>query len=120
MNKNELFISDILYSSLEKYGAIKWHKSKDHSFYIKFKDVRLGSIRISNHKGREKYHYTYELYRNDKDIDRKIDDVVESIIKKSKTIKDFDPKKYIVFDKDSWSYKEVKTLDNYKNIILKK
>jgi hypothetical protein len=119
-NKKELFLSDMLMRYLEEYGAIQWHKNKNHSFYIKFKDVRLGSIRIANHKGKEKYHYTYEIYTNDKDIERKIHDTIESIITKSKSIQDFDPKKYIVFDRDIWKYVEVSTYENYKQSIWKK
>ena len=91
IKRKELYISDVLVESLKDYGAIKWHKNDNHSFYIKFRDVRLGSIRIANHKGRNKYHYTYEIYKDDKDIERKIDDTIHSIIEKSKSIKDFNP-----------------------------
>ena len=118
--KKELYISDILISALEKYGAIKWHKNKNHSFYIKFKDVRLGSIRIANHKGRERYNYTYEIYTNDVDIDEKINNIVNSIINKTKTIYNFNSDKYIIFDKKDRKYKEVKTLQEYKNYIFNK
>ena len=117
MNKNELYISDVLFESLRDWGAIKWHKNENHSFYIKFKDVRLGSIRIANHKGRDRYHYTYEIFKEDKDIERKIDDIVESIKKKAETIRDFDPIRYIVFDKKKRTYKVVKSLEEYKKAI---
>lgn len=124
MNENikrkELYISDILFESLRDFGAIKWHKNDNHSFYIKFKDVRLGSIRIANHKGRQKYHYTYEIYKDDKDLERKIDDIVKSIKTKSRSITGFNPNKFIIFDKKSRSYKEVKNLQEYKSSIWSK
>lgn len=107
-------ISDSLVRWLEPYGIIKWHKNSNHSFYLKFRDVRLGSIRIANHKGRERYRYTYELYRKDKDIERKIDDVIQSIRAKSDTLKGFDPQKFIVWDKANGGYKEVKDFAEYK------
>lgn len=118
--RKELYISDVLFESLKDYGAIKWHKNDNHSFYIKFKDVRLGSIRIANHKGRQKYHYTYEIFKDDKDLERKIDDIVNSVIAKSKSINRFDPQKFIVFDTKNRQYKEVKTLQEYKNAIWTK
>lgn len=32
-----------------------------NSFYIRFKDARIGSIRISDHEGRDRYRYKYNL-----------------------------------------------------------
>lgn len=113
-------ISESLFRWLEPYGIIKWHKNSNHSFYLKFRDVRLGSIRIANHKGREQYNYTYEIFRKDKDIDRKIKDIIDSVCRKSESIPDFDPNKFIVFDRKSWSYKQVQDFDSYRNIIQKK
>lgn len=116
----EIDISYTLLDRLESYGAIKWHKTAGHSFYIKFRDVRLGSIRIANHRGREKYHYTYEIFVNDQDIERKIEEIVEGVSMKAKWIVRFDPKKFIVFDTDSRQYVEVESFKEYKNHILKK
>lgn len=120
MKKTELDISNQLIESLDKYGAIKWHKNRDHSFYIKFRDTRLGSIRISNHKGREKYHYTYEVFRNDEDLDRKIHDIIMDIERKTKTIYNFDPSKYIVFNPETRGYVEVPSFREYKDHVLKR
>lgn len=117
---NEKQISDALILRLKDYGAIKWHKNRNHSFYIKFRDTRLGSIRISNHKGRSRYSYTYELWKRQKNIEKKIDEVVESIIEKSKRIPDFDPEKYIVFDKEDRRYVEAFDFNHYKEFIFKK
>ena len=46
MNKK---VNDTFMSVLKPYGALEWHKSKYNSYYIKFKDTRLGSIRIADH-----------------------------------------------------------------------
>lgn len=120
IRRKELFLSDVLFERLRDYGAIKWHKNQSHSFYIKFKDVRLGSIRIANHPGRDRYRYTYEIFISDEDIERKIDDIVQGVIEKSESIAGFDPNKYIVFDEASWQYKEVKSFDQYQKAIWKK
>jgi len=116
----ELYISNVLVESLKNYGSIKWHKNSNHSFYIKFRDVRLGSIRIANHRGRDRYHYTYEIFKSDKDIERKIDDIVNAVIDKSQRIYNFDPEKYIVFDIKERKYKEVNGFREYKEAILNK
>lgn len=117
---NEKEISNTLYTALKDYGAIKWHKTNGHSFYIKFKDVRLGSIRISNHQGRHWYSYTYEINVHDKDIHAKICDIVRSVIAKSKTLYGYNPEAYFVWCKETNKYKIVKTFKEYKESILTK
>lgn len=114
---NEKQISLILLDRLTEFGVIKWHKNENHSFYLKFRDVRLGSIRISNHKGRQKYHYTYEIYKSDKDLERKIEDIVESIKAKANKIRNFNPENWIVWDKENRGYKIVENFTDYKNNI---
>lgn len=116
----EIDISNILVERLHSLGAIKWHKNKNHSFYIKFKDVRLGSIRIANHRGREQYHYTFEIFVSDKDLEQKIEEIVESVKMKAKRITGFDSEKYIVFDTEARQYIEVDNFEEYKNYILKR
>lgn len=116
----EIEISNILVGRLESLGAIKWHKNVNHSFYIKFRDVRLGSIRIANHQGRERYHYTYEIFVTDKDIESKIEEIVEAVTMKARWITGFDSEKFIVFDRESRQYVEVQGFVEYKNHILKK
>lgn len=111
-------ISEILFERLKEYGVIKWHKNHNHSFYLKFRDVRLGSIRIANHPGREKYRYTYEIYKNDKDIERKIENIVQNIKEKSKTISKFNPQSFIVWDKENRGYIKVDTFNEYKDKIF--
>lgn len=113
----EKTISEYIFERLRDFGAIKWHKNKNHSFYIKFKDVRLGSIRISNHQGREQYRYTYEIFKSERDVERKMEDVIASIISKSKEIYNFNPEKYIVFDKENRCYIEVENFQQYKDHI---
>lgn len=118
VHDKERCISDILVSRLAAYGAIMWHKNKHHSFYIKFKDVRLGSIRIANHRGREKYHYTYEVFRDDPNLEAAIENVVQGVMAKSRTIRNFDPQRFVVYDKKIRAYKEVKNLQEYRNEIF--
>lgn len=112
-------ISNILVGRLESLGAIKWHKTKGHSFYIKFRDVRLGSIRIADHRGRDRYHYTFEIFVHDHDIESRIEEIVESVARKARYIRGFDPEKYIVFDRGSRRYMEVPDFAEYRRHILK-
>lgn len=115
----EIDISNALVDRLESFGAIKWYKNDNHSFYIKFRDVRLGSIRIANHRGRERYHYTFEIFVNDKDIESRIEEIVETVMRKAKFIRGFDPEKFVVFDSESRQYIEVADFAEYKRHILK-
>lgn len=105
-----------LFDRLEQFGAIKWHKANTGSYYIKFKDTRLGSIRISDHDSRTRYRYTYEVFVNEaENVEQEIENIVDSIIKKSKSIHNFDPNLYIVYDE---GYIELSSFDEYKQFIL--
>ena len=44
-----------------------WHKATTGSCYIRFKDNRIGSIRIGDHDGRDKLKYKWNI-RTDKRI----------------------------------------------------
>lgn len=46
---------------LHDLGAWTYHVAQWGSTYIKFADPQLGSLRISDHQGREKYAYRWNL-----------------------------------------------------------
>lgn len=46
---------------LNSLGAYIYHESVGGSVYIKFRDERMGSIRIADHPGRKKYKYRWNL-----------------------------------------------------------
>lgn len=120
MNKK---VNDAFMSVLKPYGALEWHKSKYNSYYIKFKDTRLGSIRIADHDGRKKYSYTYQVFTQNKIKDElriEIETIIEKIIIKSKMIKNFDPHKYIVYDTKINQYIRLNKKKEYYDNILKK
>ena len=120
MNKK---VNDAFMSVLKQYGALEWHKSKYNSYYIKFKDTRLGSIRIADHDGRKKYSYTYQVFTQNKTKDElrtEIENIIEKIIIKSKIIDNFNPNIYIVYNSNTNQYITLKTREDYKNHILKK
>lgn len=120
MNKK---VNDAFMSVLKQYGALEWHKSKYNSYYIKFKDTRLGSIRIADHDGRKKYSYTYQVFTQNKTKDElriEIETIIEKIIIKSKMIKNFDPNKYIVYDTKINQYIRLNKKKEYYDHILKK
>ena len=110
--------ANYLLANLKSIGAIKWHTSTHGSMYIKFKDVRLRSIRISDHKGRTQYNYTYEL--TDISTSKEIDSVIQLIKAKSRTISNFNPEHYIVFDPNQRGYKQLDNFEQYKDHILKR
>ena len=110
-------IFDQLMKELKPLGAIKWHTSKTNSIYIKFKDVRLGSIRISDHKGRTQYNYTYELNENSTKSD--ILAVIGNIKAKSRILSNFNPEHFIVYSKTQQRYIQLNNFNEYKNYILK-
>ena len=109
-------IFEQLMKELKPLGAIKWHTSKTNSIYIKFKDVRLGSIRISDHKGRKQYNYTYEL--NENSTKSNILAVIGSIKAKSRILSNFNPENFIVYSKTQQMYIQLKSLNEYKNHVL--
>ena len=110
-------IFEQLMKELKPLGAIKWHTSKTNSIYIKFKDVRLGSIRISDHKGRKQYNYTYELNQHNTKPD--ILAVIGSIKSKARTLSNFNPEHFIVYSKTQQRYIQLNNFNEYKNYILK-
>jgi hypothetical protein len=120
MNKK---VNDAFMSILEPYGALEWHRSKHNSYYIKFKDTRLGSIRIADHDGRKKYSYTHKVFTKDKtkeELKNKIETIIEKIIIKSKMIKDFNPNVYIVYDEKLKQYIKLENKQDYISHILKR
>lgn len=116
-------VNDLLFDKLKKFGVIKWHTSTFKSYYIKFKDTRLGSIRIGDHKGRNRYSYTYEILvdtMSDFQIEQRIDTIVSSVEMKSNLNSNFDPDKFIVYSIKQEQYVEAEDFNQYKNHILKK
>ena len=60
--KTESISNDVLSALIEQgVECYIWHKATTGSIYIRFKDVRVGSIRIADHKGRSKLKYKYNL-----------------------------------------------------------
>ena len=108
--------ANYLLANLKSIGAIKWHTSTYGSKYIKFKDVRLGSIRISDHKGRTQYNYTYEL--TDISTTEEIDNVIQLIKAKSRILSNFNPENFIVYSKTQQRYIQLKSLNEYKDHVL--
>ena len=45
-------------------NAYIWHSATTGSVYIRFEDVRIGSVRLGDHNGREKLKYKFNI-RND-------------------------------------------------------
>lgn len=111
-------IYKFLYKQLKVYGAMCWHISRNDSCYIKFKDCRLGSIRISNHKGRSVYNYKYEIYIDNENLDNQIKSIITEIKEKVKSLHEFNFEKYIVYYEGK--YKECENYEQYKKYIIKK
>lgn len=52
--------SEVL-AELNDLGARTYWRAATGSWYIKFADPRLGSLRIADHPGREKYRYKWNI-----------------------------------------------------------
>ena len=91
-----------LLNNLRHLGAIKWH-SNTTSFYIKFRDIRIGSVRLSNHNSGERYNYTYE-YKSDKNYFEieVLDEMVDKIHRKVLDLPNFNPNNYVIYQKDNY------------------
>jgi hypothetical protein len=61
-------IANKLITELKKegIGAYIWHEATTGSVYVRFEDHRMGSVRIGNHAGRDKYQYKFNI-RSDMD-----------------------------------------------------
>ena len=46
---------------LKPFGVYVYHQAKTGSTYLKFLEPGMGSIRVGDHEGREKYHYRYNV-----------------------------------------------------------
>lgn len=63
-NNNQLInIANKLVSELNDLGigSYVWHAATTGSVYIRFDDNRMGSVRIADHKGREKLKYKFNI-----------------------------------------------------------
>lgn len=54
-------ILNIVFDKLKLLEPYKYHVSLNGSTYIKFDNANIGSLRISDHKEREKYGYRWNL-----------------------------------------------------------
>lgn len=52
---------DNVLGELASLGAYLYYSAVTGSQYIKFKDPRVGSLRIGDHRGKEKYRYKWNL-----------------------------------------------------------
>ena len=59
-NQKVLNITDDILESLSHLNPYLFHVSRS-SVYIKFEDERLRSLRISDHKGKRKYPYKWNI-----------------------------------------------------------
>ena len=114
LNTSEAY--QFLYDNLKHLGAIKWHNNRV-SYYMKFKDCRIGSIRISNHNQRNKYNYTFTIDKQDsmfscEELEKLIDNIHNKVLK----LKDFNPSVCLVYKNGKYT----KIKDNeFRKFILK-
>lgn len=80
-----------------------YHKALTGSVYIKFKDERIGSLRIADHPGRKKYKYRWNLC---------IDYMHES-----ESIHDRGTTRWFYIGRDL--YKMLRHIENYANVVKK-
>jgi hypothetical protein len=52
--------------ALRGHGAYLFHSAATGSQYVKFSDPRIGSLRVADHTGREKYRYKWNLIHGGK------------------------------------------------------
>ena len=66
-------ITDCVMSGLMELRPYIYYKAATGSIYIKFKDKRLLSLRIGDHRGREKYKYKWNLRKDINEICKYLD-----------------------------------------------
>lgn len=108
-----------LLKALEPLCAFLWYEAKtSSSTYIKFRDSRLCSIRLADHKPRARYSYTYDIRINDLELEFKVKEMIYKIFAKAKDIDDFNPKLFIVYDRELQEYIEVNSEEEFKKYIF--
>ncbi len=111
-------IVNYLLEKLEPCGVFLWHKNSQ-SYYLKFRDMRLGSIRVSDHKGRQKYNYTYEFHE-DTTTKEALDNMIEDVVNQISKINNFNKDFYIAYSPRQKQFINIKYFELYKFIVLKK
>lgn len=106
---------EYLYNELKHLGCIKWHNNRV-SYYLKFKDCRIGSIRLSNHGSRKIYKYTFDyIQANGKYKKKQLDKIIDDIHMKVINLKEFNPNICLVYK--NGKYIEIKE-NIYRSTIL--
>jgi len=114
-------VSKRLLKELKPFGAIDWHTSKNDSRYIKFRDCRIGSIRIADHDGRKSYKYKFNIDTNKvTDLDREVMIMTLQIKTAIQFIGDFNPENYIVYNNNYGGYVKLDNYEQYKEVVLNK
>ena len=115
--------ADYLLNNLSCLGAFLWYKSqKTGSAYIKFKDARLGSIRVADHPSRERYSYKYDLTVPLNQY--MVDHVITSVQNHANKLVNptFEKNQYILYNKNSRTYEEkfFKSFEEFKKAFFNK
>lgn len=115
-------VYSLLIKEVNEYGGFIWHISKYKSHYIKFRDTRLGSIRIADHKGRDKYKYKYDIDadKSESEIKQLTAEISFKIYEHTLSIPDFNKNNFIVYDENIMGYIKVENMQEYKKHILKR
>ena len=104
--------------ALKDYGILLWHTSSNgKSTYLKFRDCRLGTIRISNHECQKKYNYSC-CFNYESDTEEKKHSIVAEIIERAKQTPNFNKNKFIVRTTDGKGFEEVQTIREYRLVIM--
>lgn len=61
-------LRDLLLEDLAELKPYVYYEAKTGSIYIKFEDKRIGSLRIGDHQGRQKYRYRWNLWVGSMDL----------------------------------------------------
>lgn len=99
-----------LIEALKYYGihAHVFHKATTGSVYVRFDNANIGSVRIGDHDGREKYRYRFNLRQdlteckteNDNGIERyyfpaaDIKSAVQAILKRNEAVSHLPKREY--------------------------
>ena len=103
---------------LANCGILIWHRSSSgKSTYLKFRDVRLGTIRISNHQCLEKYNYT-TIFSYETEGIFELTEIIKKIKEKRNSIENFNKNKFIVKRRDGKGFEEVGTIREYRLVIM--
>ena len=111
-------VRNFLMKELKDYGILVWHiSSSNKSIYLKFRDHRVGTIRLSNHEKKDCYDFCWEL-NYETSTKKQADSLVWAVKEKIKTLEGFNQNVYIVYNRRICKFVKARNMEEYRRMTM--